>query len=78
MKILVEKYAFDVSKFPPVYVPHEFAEHDRSLVHTIDGEMRATVPALGVGEYLKASAVSQALTDQEKKTVLGAFSDFAE
>ncbi|NBW79188.1 MAG: hypothetical protein EBR27_09275 [Betaproteobacteria bacterium] len=76
MKLLVEKFAFDTSTNPPLYCGQTFSESGRELVHEIGGAVRATVPALAVGDYLEAANVSQALTDDEKRKILETFSDF--
>lgn len=78
MKILVEKFAFDTTFRPPIYCVQTFAEDDRNLVHSIDGNVRAVVPALAVADYLKSPNVRQSLTLEEISAINGAFSDFAE
>jgi hypothetical protein len=75
MKILVEKFAFDTTGRPPVYVNQVFAKVGDGLEHYIDGVLRAQVPELGVADYVDSVNVKQALTQDEQLTIIEAFSD---
>jgi hypothetical protein len=75
MKILVEKFAFDTTSRPPVYVNQVFAKVGDGLEHYIDGVLRAQVPELGVVDYVDSVNVKHTLTLDERLVIEEAFSD---
>lgn len=67
---LISKWAFDVSTNPPLFCAHEFFDNEKTIVHTIGGEVRAEVPKGHIAEYLTIPAVAQALTTEEQFAII--------
>jgi len=75
MKTLVEKFGFDTSTNPPLFVTHSFVKSGTDLEHLIDGAVRAQINELYVVDYLASKNIAHLLTEKEVDTVLQGFSD---
>lgn len=49
----IDRIGFDTTGFLPIVALHTFQAHDGMLEHSIDGRLRATVPAEGFDDYAR-------------------------
>lgn len=69
----IEKWAFDTTVRPPVYVEQAFIFDSAGLVHYVDGVNRAMIETPHILDYCDTPNIRQALSESEYAEIVAAY-----